>query len=68
MHARLDLGAVRLLTRTGLDWTRKYPGHRRGHRITPGPAGLSEVLQFARRPAGTGLQSTLRWRETDSNF
>ena len=27
-------------------------GHRRGHRITPGPAGLSEVLQFARRPAG----------------
>jgi hypothetical protein len=25
MHARLDLGAVRLLTRTGLDWTRKYP-------------------------------------------
>ena len=25
MHARLDLGAVRLLTRTGLDWTHKYP-------------------------------------------
>src|SRR5215467_10608341 len=25
MHARLDRGAVRLLTRTGLDWTRKYP-------------------------------------------
>src|SRR5271156_797385 len=25
MHARLDCGAVRLLTRTGLDWTRKYP-------------------------------------------
>src|SRR5262245_13920757 len=25
MHARLDGGAVRLLTRTGLDWTRKYP-------------------------------------------
>jgi DNA ligase D-like protein (predicted ligase) len=25
MHARLDHGAVRLLTRTGLDWTRKYP-------------------------------------------
>ena len=25
MHARLDLGAVRLLTRTGFDWTRKYP-------------------------------------------
>jgi DNA ligase D-like protein (predicted ligase) len=25
MHARLDHGAVQLLTRTGLDWTRKYP-------------------------------------------
>jgi ATP-dependent DNA ligase len=25
MHARLDRGAVRRLTRTGLDWTRKYP-------------------------------------------
>jgi DNA ligase D-like protein (predicted ligase) len=24
MHARLDRGTVRLLTRTGLDWTRKY--------------------------------------------
>jgi bifunctional non-homologous end joining protein LigD len=25
MHARLDRGSVRLLTRTGLDWTNKYP-------------------------------------------
>jgi len=25
MHTRLDHGAVRLLTRTGLDWTHKYP-------------------------------------------
>jgi bifunctional non-homologous end joining protein LigD len=25
MHARLDRGGVRLLTRTGLDWTLKYP-------------------------------------------
>src|ERR1700730_12405162 len=25
LHARLDHGAVTLLTRTGLDWTRKYP-------------------------------------------
>ena len=25
MHARLDSGDVRLLTRTGLDWTSKYP-------------------------------------------
>src|SRR5438309_7738997 len=25
MHARLDRGDVRLPTRTGLDWTHKYP-------------------------------------------
>jgi ATP-dependent DNA ligase len=25
MHARLDRGAVKVLTRTGLDWTHKYP-------------------------------------------
>jgi hypothetical protein len=25
MHARLDHSAVKLLTRTGLDWTQKYP-------------------------------------------
>src|SRR5437879_83914 len=25
MHARLDRGAVKLLTRTGLDWMHKYP-------------------------------------------
>jgi len=25
MHARLDRGAIKLLTRTGLDWTHKYP-------------------------------------------
>jgi bifunctional non-homologous end joining protein LigD len=24
-HARLDRGGVKLLTRTGLDWTQKYP-------------------------------------------
>jgi hypothetical protein len=25
MHARLDRGRVKLLTRAGLDWTHKYP-------------------------------------------
>src|SRR6201995_1619777 len=25
LHARLDRGAVKLLTRTSLDWTHKYP-------------------------------------------
>ena len=26
LHARIDRGRVALLTRTGLDWTEKYPG------------------------------------------
>jgi ATP-dependent DNA ligase len=30
MHARLDHGAVKLLTRTGLDWTHKYPAIAKG--------------------------------------
>jgi ATP-dependent DNA ligase len=29
IHARLDRGAVKLLTRTGLDWTHKISGDRR---------------------------------------
>jgi ATP-dependent DNA ligase len=26
MHARLDAGSVKILTRRGNDWTQKYPG------------------------------------------
>src|SRR5690242_1560573 len=48
MHARLDRGAVKLLTRTGLDWTHKYPpiaaavaslGARHGSAVGPTRAG-----------------------------
>jgi ATP-dependent DNA ligase len=38
MHARLERGAVRLLTRTGLDWTYKI---RRCGYVAPGATGLS---------------------------
>jgi ATP-dependent DNA ligase len=41
MHARLDLGAVRLLTRTGLDWTHKYPAIASALTVHPRPASLS---------------------------
>lgn len=40
MHARLDRGTVRLLTRTGLDWTRKYPAIASAVASLP-PPGLS---------------------------
>src|SRR5918912_46324 len=44
MHARLDRGAVRLLTRTGLDWTHKYPA------IASAVASLSARQAYIDRP------------------
>jgi ATP-dependent DNA ligase len=41
MHARLDRGAVRLLTRTGLDWTHKIPADRRRRVIAQRAPSLS---------------------------
>jgi ATP-dependent DNA ligase len=41
MHERLDRGAVKLLTRTGLDWTHKYP---------PIAAAVSELNARQKRP------------------
>ena len=43
MHARLDRGAVKLLTRTGLDWTHKYPA------IAKAVAALGCVPGLSRR-------------------
>ena len=56
MHARLDHGAVRLLTRTGLDWTHKYPSiaeavasHLDGELCGVGPDGITSfsIVQLA---------------------
>ena len=38
---------------TGLDWTRKYPAIAAAIASLPARQGLSEVLQFARRPQGS---------------
>jgi bifunctional non-homologous end joining protein LigD len=37
MHARLDHGEARLLTRTGLDWTGKYPAIAAALSTVPAP-------------------------------
>jgi len=50
MHARLDRGAVRLLTRTGLDWTHKYPAIRRGSSIAASRTDLSRRRAVRRAP------------------
>jgi bifunctional non-homologous end joining protein LigD len=41
MHARLDRGEVRLLTRNGLDWTAKYPQIARAVAALPGARPIS---------------------------
>ena len=41
MHARLDRGDVRLLTRNGLDWTHKYPEIAAAVAALPARPGLS---------------------------
>src|ERR1700746_1071535 len=35
MHARIDRGRAHLLTRTGLDWTHKYPSIAAGLSVLP---------------------------------
>ena len=63
MHARLDRGAVRLLTRAGLDWTHKYPAIASALSSLPAkqayldgetvrhPAGRLDILQPDRQNA-----------------
>src|ERR1700751_2685106 len=53
MHARLDRGAVRLLTRTGLDWTRKSPGIRAGFEALPARQAYLDGELCGVRPDGT---------------
>ena len=53
MHARLDRGAARLLTRTGLDWTHKYPA------IAAAVASLgAHQAYFDRELCGVGPDGT----------
>ena len=51
MHARLDRGSVRLLTRTGLDWTQKYPSI--AEALTAVPAGVVTLIGPLLAPLGT---------------
>jgi ATP-dependent DNA ligase len=53
MHARLDGGAVRLLTRTGLDWTRKYPAIAAAVEALPARQAYLDGELCGVRPDGT---------------
>jgi ATP-dependent DNA ligase len=47
MAARIDNGRVQLLTRTGLDWTAKYP--RSSDRVEPSRLATGPLVGFTRR-------------------
>jgi ATP-dependent DNA ligase len=47
MHTRLDRGAVRLLTRTGLDCTHKYPAIAAAISSLGAPARLISTASYA---------------------
>src|SRR5690349_16418523 len=53
MHARLDRGAVRLLTRTGLDWTHKYPAIAAAVALLPARQAYLDGELCGVRPDGT---------------
>src|SRR5690242_21566515 len=53
MHARLDRGAVRLLTRTGLDWTHKYPAIASALASLPARQAYLDAELCGVRPDGT---------------
>jgi ATP dependent DNA ligase domain len=53
MHARLDRGAVRLLTRTGLDWTGKYPAIAAAVEALPARQAYLDGELCGVRPDGT---------------
>ena len=52
MHARLDRGDVRLLTRTGLDWTGKYPAIATALRTLPARQAYLDGELCVVRPDG----------------
>jgi ATP-dependent DNA ligase len=53
MHARLDGGDVRLLTRTGLDWTYKYPAIAAAVAALPADRAYLDGELCGVRPDGT---------------
>src|SRR5205823_1942003 len=53
MHARLDRGAARLLTRTGLDWTHKYPAIASAVSALPATQAYLDGELCGVRPDGT---------------
>src|SRR5215813_10578289 len=60
MHARLDRGKVQLLTRTGLDWSRRYPRTIEVLRSLPVKTAYLDGELCALRPDGVPAFSRLQ--------
>jgi DNA ligase D-like protein (predicted ligase) len=60
VHARLDRGAVRLLTRTGLDWTHKYPAIAAAVPSLPAKQAYLDGELYGLRPDGTTSFSAIQ--------
>jgi ATP-dependent DNA ligase len=68
MHARLDRGAVRLLTRIGLDWTSKYPAIAAAVASLPARQAYLDGELCGVRPDGTTSFSLIQnASDTDNN-
>jgi bifunctional non-homologous end joining protein LigD len=70
MHARLDRGKVQLLTRTGLDWSNRYPYTLSALRFLPVKTAYIDGELCALRPDGVPsfglLQAAMDQRRTDT--
>jgi DNA ligase D-like protein (predicted ligase) len=70
MHARLDRGRIQLLTRTGLDWSNRYPYTVSALRSLPAKTAYIDGELCALRPDGVPsfgrLQAAMDQRRTDS--
>src|SRR5271168_1277495 len=67
MHARLDRGAARLLTRTGLDWTDKYPAIASALMSVPARQAYLDGELAGVRPDGTTSFSLVQTASDASN-
>jgi bifunctional non-homologous end joining protein LigD len=64
MHARIDRGHVQLVTRTGLDWTAKYPTTAAALRVLPVQQGYLDGELCAVSETGVTSFSRSRRRPT----
>ncbi len=67
MHARIDGGDVRLLTRAGLDWTRKYPPIAAALKELPLRTGYIDGELCGVRPDGTTSFSIIQAASDSGN-